>query len=198
MHLFDSPWPSRPTFGINLQKADELHGSQQTYLPRSGSPRSHAIDTLGQFGGALFDTMHNWVDITQLTLPAYRGRVAEVRLKPEEGGMNLTMPPDLVLTLAERGKQAAELFDDFDLAAHKKARFEASMAAFDDLITTLHAAARASFDDTIDAAVPKSREEAADRLVELGWEWEDGATPHPGAQGNIPRPEGDLRIVPRQ
>ena len=60
------------------------------------------------------------------------------------------------------------------------------MAAFDNLITTLHAAARTGFNGTIDAAMPKSRKEAADRLVEFGGEWEDGTTPRPGAQGKIP------------
>jgi hypothetical protein len=198
MHLFDAPWPDRPTFGINLQDADEPHGSQETYLPKSSVPRSHAIDSLGKFGGAVLDTMHNWVDNTQVTLPAYRGRVAEVRLSEDEGGMNLNMPEPLVIALAERGEKAAELFDDFELEAHKRARFEASMAAVDDLITRLHDAAVAGFEPTIDAATPQVRKDAAVQLIQLGGTWETGTKAHPGAQGNIPHPEGDLRIVPRQ
>jgi hypothetical protein len=199
MHLFDAPWPARPTFGIDLQKVDLLHGNQQTYLPKSSALRSHAIGSLTQFGAALFDTMHNWADITQLTLPAYRGRVAEVRLSDAEGGMNLNMPAELVMTVANYGDQAAAHFDDFDLAAHLRGRFEASMAAMDNLITMLHDSAEAGFASTVEAAVPKARREAARELIALGGAWAAGTKPtHPGAQGNIPHPEGDIRIVPRQ
>jgi hypothetical protein len=198
MHLFDVAWPNRPTFGINLQKLDDRHGDQRTYLPKFGAPRAYSIDSLGQFGGALFDTMHNWVDITQLTLPAYRGRVAEVRLTDSEGGMNLNMPADLVHTLSTYGEQAAELFDSFDLKAHKLARFQASMASMDDLVTALHDSATAGFATTVGAAKPQVRRAAADELVRLGAAWAAEPNAHPGAAGYIPHPGGELRIVPRQ
>jgi hypothetical protein len=143
------------------------------------------------------------VDITQLTLPSYRGRVTEIRLDSHEGGLNLNMPPDVVRALTELGQQAAELFDDFDLDAHQRSRFQASMAALDDLVTELAASAAAGFDAVISSTPPKRRSAAADQLVQLGQAWTDCAgesagTAHPGAQGYRPHPVGDLRILPRQ
>ncbi len=199
MHLFDAMWPGRPTFGINLQPLDAEHGPARAYLPRSGQPRSHPIGSLVAFGQALLDTMQNWADVTQLTLPAYHGRVAEVRLAGDEGGMNLHMPPPLITTISALGAQAAELFDDFDLPHHQNARFAASMAAVDAMLAGMRAADRAGFDAVVAASAPVYRRAAAEALVGLADTWaDDPAHPHPATTPNVPHPVADLRMVPRQ
>jgi hypothetical protein len=38
--------------------------------------------------------MQNWSDNMQTHLPGYRDRVLHVCLKPDEGGMNLSMPEE--------------------------------------------------------------------------------------------------------
>lgn len=199
MHLFDTMWPVRPTFGINLQPLDVEHGPARTYLPHSGEPRSHPMSSLVEFGSALLDCMQNWSDVTQLTLPAYDGRVAEVRLASDEGGMNLRMPEQLITRIATLGAQAAELFDQFDLSRHQNARFAASMAAVDDMLAGMRAASGAGFAAVVAASTPLYRRAAADVLVDLADRWADGPDhPHPATAPNVPHPVADLRMVPRQ
>jgi hypothetical protein len=195
MHLFDDTWPARPTFGINLQPRTAEHGPDDAVVPRSPNPRSHAIGSLSEFVHSILDTMQNWTDVTQLTLPAYRGRVAELRLAADEGGMNLRMPADLIERIARRGATAAALFDDFDLPAHQRRRFEASMAAIDDLLDGLVIARDRGFDAVIDASAPKRRRDSAAALLALGDSWHSD---HPATAADLPRPIADLRSVPRQ
>jgi len=46
----------------------------------------------------------------QTRLPGYRDRIAHVSLHEEtEGGLNLNMPPELIVELGERGERAARL-----------------------------------------------------------------------------------------
>ena len=104
MHLFDNLWPSRPTFGINLQPRTDEHGAADAVIPRSPMPRSQHDPSLSAFVHSILDTMQNWSDVTQLTLPAYRSRVAELRLADDEGGMNLRMPPNLITRIAHRAR----------------------------------------------------------------------------------------------
>lgn len=194
MHFFDTPSPVRPTFGINLEPRDEFH-SEDTHLPMSSNPRAYPITSLPAFGGSLINTMHNWVDALQLTLPAYRGRVAEIRLDADEGGMNLHMPKELIERLADRGERAAAEFDGFDLGAHQEKRFQIAMAALDDLLTDMWAAQSAGFADVIEKSTPLTRRQAALALLQLAEGWQPG---HPGAAGYIPHPVGDFKIAPRQ
>lgn len=199
MHLFDSMWPVRPTFGINLQPHDTEHGTARTFLPRSGTPRSHPMASLFEFGSALLDTMQNWADVTQLTLPAYHGRVAEVRLDADEGGMNLNMPEPLITRVAGLGSDAAKLFDGFDLPHHQESRFAAAMAAVDDMLAGMRGAHSAGFATVIDGSKPVYRRAAAGALVDLADGWAvDDAHPHPATAPNVPHPVADLRMVPRQ
>jgi predicted acylesterase/phospholipase RssA len=196
MHLFDSIWPIRPTFGIDLQPLDVEHGEQLTYLPTRGEARSHPIASMLSFGHSILNTMQNWVDTTQLTLPAYRKRVAEIRLAPQEGGMNLRMPAKVITTIAGRGGEAAALFDDFSLAEHQRSRFETSMAMIDDLLAGLNASTAAGFEAVVTDSSPGERVAAARQLLAQATQWEN--TDHPATHGNLPHPNPELRLVPRQ
>ena len=55
---------------------------------------------------ALFDTARNWRDTKQTFMPATRGRIAWIRQRKFEGGLNLFMRRDTVATLALRGAVA--------------------------------------------------------------------------------------------
>ena len=59
------------------------------------------------FGLALFNTARVWVDESQLTMPGYRDRIVTVYQDDDEGGLNLSMPKDVVRRLSERGRFAA-------------------------------------------------------------------------------------------
>ena len=57
----------------------------------------------------LFDTARNWGDTELLAMPGYRDRIVHVALADNEGGLNLSMPPENVRAIGERGECAGTL-----------------------------------------------------------------------------------------
>ncbi|HJT99226.1 MAG TPA: patatin-like phospholipase family protein [Rhodanobacteraceae bacterium] len=121
VHFFDATLPSRPTFGIDLTDdrfvpAKPRDPEDYVWMPdRNGSgAASEVVDVerggrpgvLG-FLRAIVVTMQNWSDSTQLGAPGFRDRVVHVRLTRDEGGLNLRMQRELILRVAERGREAA-------------------------------------------------------------------------------------------
>lgn len=119
IHLFDSPMPRWPTFGINLR--DDLpRGSpdaDRVVSPERGrryQGERYAIGADGSmsavasFLGAIVKTMQNWHDMLQRAAPGCRERVYTIRHTAEEGGLNLDMPPAAIAKMAESGARAAE------------------------------------------------------------------------------------------
>ena len=119
VHFFDAPLPTRPTFAIDLdgfhpdhpRRADE---AANVYLPSSNVggllDSWHRIDSkpgLGSLTGfvsGIVRTMQNHVDSGLTHQPGYRDRIVHVHTAPDEGGMNLTMPPDVIRALTLRGQ----------------------------------------------------------------------------------------------
>lgn len=121
VHFFDCPLPTRPTFAINLGQLPDgtpadPDPAKNVFLPTNniaGVRRTwRALPTTGLGGllgflNGLVETARGWVDEAQLVLPGYRDRVVLIRHTKDEGGMNLTMPPEVVTALADRGQAAA-------------------------------------------------------------------------------------------
>lgn len=112
IHLFDNLLPRWPTFGLSLQSYP-TGGGEDVWLPEqdastSGTPW-RPIDTAPVFLRSIIDTMLDWRDTMQSALPGYRGRIAQVRLKDDEGGSNLFMLPSTIARIAQRGQRAGEL-----------------------------------------------------------------------------------------
>ncbi len=124
IHFFDRLVPRWPTFTINLRpfppgeeaKDDEL---DNTSMVRSNSdgiaewwyrlpePGGFLDKRLAGFLGSAVRTMQNRIDEALMRAPGYRDRVAHVSLSKDEGGMNLTMPPERIEALTARGRFAA-------------------------------------------------------------------------------------------
>lgn len=138
MHLFDALLPSRPTFGVNLAAPDPLYPEAMVWRPGPTSggtaPRALPFAGVGGFVGALKDTMLDWADNKQVTQRGYADRVVEIRLRDDEGGMNLRMPEERVLKLAGRGALAGEELLSFDWEAHRVVRYRTAMARLNDLL----------------------------------------------------------------
>ena len=136
IHFFDALWPSRPTFGISLGPYAGADDSD-VHLPAYNEPRlprRRPTESLGQFVGALLDTMQNWSDEGQCTLPGYRDRIAEIHHTSTEGGLNLTMGSTAIESLAWRGLEAGKAFDRFDFARHRWVRYLTAMGDLDVVI----------------------------------------------------------------
>lgn len=126
--FFDTPLPSRPTFGINLRsfhpshpKADDQRSN--VWMPRSNRggilqwwtriEPGHGARTVAGFLASILDTMQNWIDNAQMRVPGYRDRIVHISHDKTEGGMNLAMPPETIDRLAERGRCAGEMLVDY-------------------------------------------------------------------------------------
>ncbi len=119
-HLFDSPIPRWPTFGLDLDdlRPDMTDNSPRTWMPTSNgggiAPVWTRLGTLPSFTGvvpfasSMIDAARNWMDNLQSTVPGYRDRIVHVFLNQREGGLNLNMPPDVVTALSGYGEQAAD------------------------------------------------------------------------------------------
>lgn len=213
MHLFDSLWPTRPTFGINLSPQHPDY-ENLVWTPRPQGrggrlPRSYEMKSVVGMYKAIFDTMQNWVDTTQITMPGYRDRVAAVLQRSGEGGMNLKMEAGTIEDLANRGAQAAALFDDFDFDLHRWIRYRVAVSELDDTLGALRHSYHAGTEAFIEAYAPTAGrypikpEEAVikDRgatagLIGVADAWKSQG--HPSSAGTVPKPKPSLRLTPRQ
>lgn len=118
MHLFDGLVPLWPTFGISLEPA--IEGRDIVYLPdqytEGYGERWNNFDAepapaskLGGFIVAILRTMQNWNDNSLSRMPGVRDRIARVRLKEKEGGMNLNMDAATIDEVSQRGENAARM-----------------------------------------------------------------------------------------
>jgi predicted acylesterase/phospholipase RssA len=121
VHFFDSPVPRWPTFAINLRKLpddwsladDEADNVWMAADNSSGGDvwwtdleHKRPAARLLAFGVAIFRTMQNWVDNAQSRVHGYRDRIAHIEHTRAEGGLNLTMPPEVIERLSVRGECA--------------------------------------------------------------------------------------------
>lgn len=246
VHFFDSPLPRWPTFAINLMEWDATRarqtqdeGSGMVYLPgnnqggllevwnrfqldKDGRPRPGLGPVKGMFG-AIMNAMQNWVDNRQMRIPGYRDRIAHVSLRPQEGGMNLSMPPEVIEAVSERGGEAGRLLaarfregseHTMNWDNHRWVRFRSTMCAVEEVLEkvvlgytdTETAKPFRSYEELLnrpaDAAPGSYRYRAGQRdfankaipeLLKLGETWSRASSLCEGS----PKPEPELRIMPR-
>jgi hypothetical protein len=213
MHLFDSLLPTRPTLGINLTpQHPDFDSLVWTPNPQGRGgivPRSHETTSMLGLLQAVFDTMQNWVDTTQITMPGFRDRVATVLQRPDEGGMNLKMNADVIEDLANRGAEAAALFDDFDFDLHRWIRYRVAMSELDDTMGELRQSYVGGTREFIENYAPSATRypvggqpavlqdrQATAGLIGVADAWAGAG--HPSSAGTVPRPKPSLRLTPRQ
>jgi predicted acylesterase/phospholipase RssA len=130
IHYFDSLFPGRPTFGLDLQP---WRGEGQEKVEMSNRPRRPGFTEVGSIGAffeQLLNAARNWRDNMQAELPGYRDRICQIRLSVEEGGLNLNMPAPVVDGLVQRGREAGEKVTNpeaFDWDRHRITRFRTMM-----------------------------------------------------------------------
>jgi predicted acylesterase/phospholipase RssA len=151
IHFFDGLLPRRPTFGLNLRTYPPDRLDEDVYLPepigRVGRSDWRPITNVFAFGSTLLDTLQNWADRGQMTLPGFRDRIVHVSHSPEEGGMNLDMPPKRIAALAARGQRAAQLLAGtatgqrcFDWHQHRWTRYRTAMSKLEQGLDQMDAA----------------------------------------------------------
>ncbi|HYY23718.1 MAG TPA: hypothetical protein VE780_17765, partial [Thermoleophilaceae bacterium] len=141
IHFFDSLFPGRPTFGLDLEPypdpKQEATLAHEPYVVFGDVPRPPAfssVDGIVTFFRQLLNAARNWRDNMQSELPGYRDRVCQIRLTREQGGLNLEMPSHVVDALIERGQEAGDVIcaappRGFDWNRHRFTRFLTLMQA---------------------------------------------------------------------
>ncbi|MFK7892447.1 MAG: patatin-like phospholipase family protein [Granulosicoccus sp.] len=134
VHRFDAIYPRWPTLAINFKATDkhgrplrkELLGKELPYTDQyvhmndnredgivemwsSLDPEHRPQKTFLSFIYSIFRSAQNWHDNAFLRLPGFRDRVAEVWLKPGQGGLNLNMDKAVVEELTTLGIQAGKV-----------------------------------------------------------------------------------------
>lgn len=214
IHFFDHLLPNSPTFAISLDDYDPKRNYDSVWLPEgAGSGVQLPVlpfSGLGGFLARLLFSAKDWQDNMQGTLPGYRERIAHVVLKPDEGGLNLTMSDATVKKLVGYGQQAGILLrEKFDLDEHRWRRFLVAMARVEetlDEVATAYDQVPGRFGDFLNAYSPdpasyrQTAAEAAEMLSRgaelsaMGARWR---TRPRIRDGKIPNPPTNLRITPK-
>ncbi len=215
IHFFDHLLPNSPTFAISLDDYDPKRNYDSVWLPQSARSGIALpvlpFSGLGGFLARLLFSAKDWQDNLQSTLPGYRERIAHVVLKPDEGGLNLTMDAETVQKLVGYGQQAGVLLrDKFDLDGHRWRRFLVAMTRMEETLDEVakaydqvpgefgdflssYAPAPSSYDQKDPARVVEMLKRSAE-LAEMGVRWRASPTIH---GGKIPTPPTNLRVTPK-
>lgn len=104
---------------VVLPRAQDSVPPEWSYIatPRAENPGAGAVPN---FLWAVIGSMQNYRDNLQAALPSYRERVAQVRLKPNEGGFNLDMDEALISRIVAKGRLAGEKLDTEFVDKHHK------------------------------------------------------------------------------
>ena len=217
VHFFDGLLPSRPTFGINLRPfhpdfPKERDESKNVRFPVAAgdeiAPTYTPIPNLFAFLGTIIRTMQNWVDNTQMRLPGYRDRVAHVNLTEDEGGLNLTMPKEVIEALTKRGEVAGEILrDQFQWDRHRWIRYR---TALQQLQAKLEAMAEV-YQGDFEPFLTSYDSDAEGRSYRKNLSWKERSMEKTGDllkavqswrpqnfSDDAPSPEPDLRLGPKR
>jgi len=220
IHLFDDLLPTRPTFGIALDRFDPARNHRdpsvaegRVWLPdQAAVGTQRPIDAISNpfaFLGAILDTARNWQDSLQSVLPGYRERIVHVALTREEGGLNLEMEKDTIAALVDYGERAGRLLtEDFDFDENRWRRFLSAYAAFEEAFESLVEGYDGGFREFLERVEPESykppsetkrREllERIERLVETVRPWTEQPL-RDGWGSGMPRPRTHVKLVPRE
>ena len=224
IHLFDALLPRRPTFALSLDdlppgalaRGPDGADTPRVFFARHAADGSgvtvHPIHGLADFASSILGAAKDWQDQLLSAMPGQRERIAHVYLDPKaEGGLNLTMSPELSQKLMGYGREVGQGFAggamNFD-----EHRWRRTLVVYEQLQTTLHGmyeawngggygawfAAYAPKAETYRGSSLAERQAMHDRLGAVAAA--DAAFHPPTAQGRggnkFPRPTGRLRIVP--
>jgi Patatin-like phospholipase len=242
IHFYDAWLPSRPTFGFDFQPyprekapaaerqakaaaegAGAPEGDADVYMARADAhvqsrPRWVEVRRIGPFLRQIADAMQNWRDTLQADLPGFSERVCHIRLRPTEGGMNLSMPPDVLDGLVNRGRRAGqEVLEHFPAergSSWQQHVFIRYLMLMEQLQEQLQRTSKsfAAFSPDLAGGLPDVRiyraahdaawcalaDTATREFLQSvsGWGPPPGKIEFGGANESMPRPKGALRITP--
>jgi hypothetical protein len=125
--------------------------------------KDSGIGKLTGFFAAIVNTMYNWSDNLQTTVPGFRDRVVHIHHTEKEGGLNLNMKKETIDALSTRGACAGEMlrrrFTGQDEASnlswdsHRWTRYRTMMSLLEKVMCDLRRAYR--YSSPVDASFPE-------------------------------------------
>lgn len=208
---------------VGEEPDESARATEAVYRPRANEvrrPEWVPIDDLPAFGAAAWATAQNHRERMQSALPSYRERIVTVRFSEDEGGLNLTMGPEAIESIRDKGRQAARNLLEFPFDEHRWVRFRVLMAQQGELQRVrAHYPDRAAYEAFLltnyhsSYSYPKSepwRREALARMEQVvkaldAWKELDEAWRQRSKRWGderffgkrSPRPEPSLRVTPR-
>ncbi len=212
IHMFDALLPERPTFALSLDRLpDGPLGDERVFIPNAagqgvGLPISSIAGVAG-YATSILASAKDWQDQLLSTMPGQRERIAHVLLTDDEGGLNLTMPPERSRALMERGREVGRRFAEgaLDFDEH---RWRRALVVYDQLEDAVIATGRtwsggfgAWFSeymiDPESYEIPKGdRARIHERLEAFASLMERFEPLIAGKRHKLPNPRGRLRIDP--
>lgn len=215
IQFFDAMLPGRPTFALSLDQLDPgmKPGGGRVYLPHhawGGSFSSFdGFTSLFSFGHSVFLAAQNWQDNMMSVMGAQRERVARVYLAPDEGGLNLSMPPALSKKLMGYGQVVGrKLVEEFDFDEH---RWRRALVAYEKLQEELRRTGQVwdakQYGAWLEGYLTqvqsykelplRDRRKLHERLSQVAASAAVFDPPIKPKKGQFPRPPGSLRIAPK-
>lgn len=231
LHLFDSLLPRHPTFAVNLKPEHPDHRIQEperggndggrVYLPTNNEagrqrywrePNDAApLGGLAGFFLGIVNTMQNWRDEIMFPYPGFRDRIIQISQRPDEGGLNLDMPPDRIQAMGHAGEMAADrLIDRFHpqggqagqgWRAHQEARLTSFLGTFQPASMALHPSLKqgvwSAVVEGLQTYGPQERAVAQAFLQGVEELGDAGIQSGVSLDKHAPKPLAQVRIAPR-
>jgi hypothetical protein len=195
---------------IYLPKPEECPVTEYISFEKAAPGNEYRKPELFKFLWSIFSTAQNYRDNAQSVLPSYRERIVQIRLRDDEGGLNLTMPGDTIENVIQKGRDAGEkLRDEFDFEAHQWIRFRVLMRRMEESLVSMNTVMREHpfYQSLLDPTsykqsypyYPKQEDWAvsvAARLTQVGENIKGFIPPDLFAAEPSPLPEPVLRVTP--
>lgn len=219
--LFDAPLPRWPTFGIDLTGVHPDHpiddsdpesgiwmvknnsaGRSEHWLPFGKDGLS-----IGAYVGAMLDTMRNWHDNAQMSVPGFRDRIVHIKMRDTEGGLNLNMDQAKVAKLSVRGREAGKILrrrfgsnganEAMNWNNHRWTRFKTAVPLLRKHLIQMSAAYASSEPDTTYPDYPQLIQRTTnDPATGYWWRPAGNRTPFLSANDDLVKAGGTLSQLP--
>lgn len=228
LHMFDALLPGHPTFAINLKPEHPDYPIKQPEVPNNLGGRIYLTDNaqggrqrfwptpddqsplggLLDFFGSMVNTMQSWRDEIMFPYPGFRDRITQISLRPDEGGLNLNMPEESILTLGNAGKMAAErLIDRFHPQGgqggqgwqqHQQVRLKTFLGVLQPTTTKMSPSLKSGSWNAFLGGYSGAQATLATDFL-LGWQKLGNLGPSSGVSldTNAPKPLSQVRLVPK-
>lgn len=130
--------PEQGRSTVYIWKAGDLDPAPEHINTRDKNKVKNS-ESLFKFAAQIFYTAQNYRDTMQSYLPGYRERIVQIRLNPDEGGLNLGMSKSTIEKVMQKGGEAGDrLNQDFNFEHHKWIRFRVLMGLLEENLTVLY------------------------------------------------------------